>query len=54
MNKFVCEIETLFGGRLVVIYKNAAFLFAFDEYRAENGQLIDLPEQIKSEKVQGA
>lgn len=26
----------------------------FDEYRAENGQLIDLPEQTESEKVQGA
>lgn len=35
MNKFVCEIETLFGGRLVVIHKNAAFLFAFDEYSAD-------------------
>ena len=35
MNKFVCEIETLFGGRLVVIHKNAAFLFAFDEYSTD-------------------
>ena len=25
----------------------------FAEYRAENGQLIDLPEQTESEKVQG-
>lgn len=25
-----------------------------DQYRAENGQLIDLPEQTESEKVQGA
>lgn len=25
----------------------------FDEYRAESGQLIDLPEQTESEKVQG-
>ena len=35
MNKFVSEIETLFGGRLVGIHKDATFLFAFDKYRAD-------------------
>lgn len=29
-------------------------VMGFDEYRAENGQLIDLSEQTESEKVQGA
>lgn len=28
-------------------------VMGFDEYRAESGQLIDLPEQTESEKAQG-